>query len=171
MTRSKKINKLTNQKQYNMSSKAVTKHRKKTKSLETWSFFNQAHLRCMKNEAGLRPMKRAFGSRKASSALRLMATKLPHHRSRKASASYSQSECFMNNTPSPWFNAKVLKSSRFYDLVNKIKVIREVAPEPKAVTTELLEYVVPAVAINVPSSNLHTEKYGLHAFGCVSFHW
>ena len=26
------------------------------------AFFNEAHLRCMKNEAGLRPMKRAFGT-------------------------------------------------------------------------------------------------------------
>ena len=25
------------------------------------AFFNEAHLRCMQNEAGLRPMKRAFG--------------------------------------------------------------------------------------------------------------
>ena len=28
-------------------------------------FGNEAHLRCMKNEAGLRPMKRAFGSRRS----------------------------------------------------------------------------------------------------------
>jgi hypothetical protein len=26
------------------------------------AFFNEAHLRCMKNEAGLHPMKRAFGT-------------------------------------------------------------------------------------------------------------
>jgi len=26
-----------------------------------WAFFNEVHLRCMKNEAGLRPMKRGFG--------------------------------------------------------------------------------------------------------------
>jgi len=28
------------------------------------SFFNEAHLRCMQNETGLRPMKRAFGTRR-----------------------------------------------------------------------------------------------------------
>ena len=33
---------------------------------------NEAHLRCMKNEAGLRPMKRAFGSRKSNCALRFI---------------------------------------------------------------------------------------------------
>ena len=48
---------------------------------------NEAHLRCMKNEAGLRPMKRAFGSRRGSCALHFMATKLPLHTS-EASASY-----------------------------------------------------------------------------------
>ncbi|MBQ2987670.1 MAG: hypothetical protein IJD59_01035 [Clostridia bacterium] len=31
-----------------------------------FSFFNEAHLRCMKNEAGLRPMKRACGTRKGT---------------------------------------------------------------------------------------------------------
>jgi four helix bundle protein len=43
----------------------------------------------MKNEAGLRPMKRAFGSRRSNIALRFMAATPPLHRSRKASASYS----------------------------------------------------------------------------------
>ena len=28
------------------------------------AFFNEAHLRCMKNEAGLHPLKRAFGTRR-----------------------------------------------------------------------------------------------------------
>ena len=28
------------------------------------AFFNEAHLRCMKNEAGLRPMKRGFATRR-----------------------------------------------------------------------------------------------------------
>ena len=77
-----------------MSSVSVAKHRKKTTSLVSWSFFNEAHLRCMKNEAGLRPMKRGFGTRKTSRALRFTATKLPLHTS-VASASYSRSECFI----------------------------------------------------------------------------
>ena len=38
----------------------------------------------MKNEAGLRPMKRGFATRKGNFALRFMATELPLHRSRKA---------------------------------------------------------------------------------------
>ena len=80
--------------------------RKKTKSLATWSFFNEAHLRCMKNEAGLHPMKRAFGSRRGYCALRIMAATPPLHRSRKASASYSRSECFIE---SPQFPAKALQ--------------------------------------------------------------
>ena len=46
----------------------------------------------MKNEAGLRPMKRGFATRKGNFALRFMATELPFHRSRKASDSYSRSE-------------------------------------------------------------------------------
>ena len=38
----------------------------KKKALASASaFFNEAHLRCMKNEAGLRPMKRAFGTPKS----------------------------------------------------------------------------------------------------------
>jgi len=36
-------------------------------------FGNEAHLRCMKNEAGLRPMKRAFGSRSSNVVLRFTA--------------------------------------------------------------------------------------------------
>ena len=48
-------------------------------------------------EAGLRPMKRAFGTRKTSRALRFTATKLLLHTSRKACASYSRSECFIYN--------------------------------------------------------------------------
>ena len=74
--------------------------RKKTNSLVSWSFFNEAHLRCMKNEAGLRFMKCGFATRRSLCALRFMATKLPLHRSRKASASYSQSECFIDTMPS-----------------------------------------------------------------------
>ena len=42
-------------------------------------------------------MKRAFGTRRRKSALRFMAATPPHHRSRKASASYSRSECFIDN--------------------------------------------------------------------------
>ena len=80
-----------------MSSVSVAKHRKKTTSLVSWSFFNEAHLRCMKNEAGLRPMKRAFGSRRGYCALRFVARAPPLHRSRKASASYSRSECFIKS--------------------------------------------------------------------------
>ena len=52
-----------------------------------------------------------------------------------------------------------------YTLLNKIKVIFEIEPEPKAVAVELLEVVVPDVAIKVPSSNIHTEKYGFQALG------
>jgi four helix bundle protein len=52
----------------------------------------------MKNEAGLRPMKRGFTTRKGNFALRFMATELPLHRSCKASASYSRSECFIGKT-------------------------------------------------------------------------
>jgi hypothetical protein len=55
----------------------------------------------MKNEAGLRPMKRAFGTRKGYRALRFTATKLPLHASRRlvlhiraANASFFDSEVF-----------------------------------------------------------------------------
>ena len=41
-------------------------------------------------------MKRTFGSRRGYCALRFMARAPPLHRSRKASASYSQSECFID---------------------------------------------------------------------------
>ena len=44
-------------------------------------------LRCMKNEAGLRPIKRAFGTRRTLSALRFIFAKQMHHAS-VASASY-----------------------------------------------------------------------------------
>ena len=44
-------------------------------------------------------MKRAFGSRKGYCALRFMAATPPFHRSRKASTSYSRSECFINTPP------------------------------------------------------------------------
>ena len=60
---------------------------KSTARAVLFCFGNEAHLRCMKNEAGLCPMKRAFGSRRSSCALRFMATKLPLHTS-VASASY-----------------------------------------------------------------------------------
>ena len=49
--------------------------------------------------------------------------------------------------------------------VEKDDLLFEIDPEPKAVTTEELEEVVPAVAINVPSSKAHIEKYGFQAFG------
>ena len=55
----------------------------------------------MKNEAGLRPMKRAFGTRRVFRALRFTATKLLLHTSRKACASYSRSECFIASFPIP----------------------------------------------------------------------
>ena len=42
-------------------------------------------------------MKRAFGARRRKSALRFMAVAPLHHRSRKASASYSRRECFIDN--------------------------------------------------------------------------
>jgi len=51
------------------------------------AFFNEAHLRCIKNEAGLRPMKRAFGTQGRGDALRFMFAKHTHHAS-VASASY-----------------------------------------------------------------------------------
>ena len=78
---------------------------------------NEAHLGCMKNEAGLRPMKRAFGSRRSWCALCFMAATPPLHRSRKASASCSRSECFINSTPSARFGTKALRSSRFYAIL------------------------------------------------------
>ena len=46
------------------------------------------------HEAGLRPMKRAFGTRKTFRALRFTATKLPLHTS-VASASYRRRRCFI----------------------------------------------------------------------------
>ena len=54
-----------------------------------------------------------------------------------------------------------------YTLLNKIKVICEIEPEPKAVAVEMPEADVPDVAIKVPSSNMHTEKYGFQALGCM----
>ena len=50
------------------------------------------------HEAGLRLVKRAFGSRRCNIALCLMTTELLLHRSCKASASYSRSECFIDKT-------------------------------------------------------------------------
>ena len=66
-------------------------------------FWKWSALTRMKNEAGLRPMKRAFGSRRGYCALRFMATKLPLHRSRKASASYRQSRCFIDKAMNLWY--------------------------------------------------------------------
>ena len=69
-------------------------------------FLNEAHLRCMKNEA-------AFGYE----ALLRNTEKLPCaslHRSRKASASYSHSECFIK---SPQFAVNALQSPRFYAII------------------------------------------------------
>ena len=51
-------------------------------------------LRCMKNEAGLRPIKRAFGTRRTLSALRFIFAKQMHHAS-VASASYRRRRCFI----------------------------------------------------------------------------
>ena len=53
----------------------------------------------MKNEAGLRPMKRGFATGRVFRALRFTATKLLLHTSRKACASYSRSECFIASFP------------------------------------------------------------------------
>ena len=39
-------------------------------------FFNEAHLRCMKNEAELRSIKRGFGTRRRKSVLCFMRTKI-----------------------------------------------------------------------------------------------
>ena len=64
------------------------------------AFFNEARLAAHEasceatREAGLRPMKRAFGTRKTSRALRFTATKLPLHTS-VASASYRRRRCFI----------------------------------------------------------------------------
>ena len=49
-------------------------------------------------------MKRAFGSRRGYCALRFMAAKPPLHRSRKAFASYSRSECFIDKHLVLWYN-------------------------------------------------------------------
>ena len=57
-------------------------------SLRTEVRDNEAHLRRMKNEARLRLMKRAFGTRKDSGVLRFI-------EALKASASYSLCECFI----------------------------------------------------------------------------
>jgi len=55
--------------------------KKKAKSNFDLAFFNEAHLRCMKNEAGLCPMKRAFGTRRIYRALRFTAAKPSLHAS------------------------------------------------------------------------------------------
>ena len=60
------------------------------------AFFNEAHLRCMKNEAGLRPVKRAFGTRRRKSALRFMRASRAH-RGNEVAASYLRSKCFIDN--------------------------------------------------------------------------
>ena len=78
---------------------------------------------------------------------------------------------YMNGIYSAGATEKACKYvTKGYSLANKIKVILVIEPEPKAVATLVLEDVVPAVAINVPSSSIHTEKYGLQAFGYVEFH-
>ena len=87
---------------------------KKHFARSAFCFGNEAHLRCMKNEAGLRPMKRAFGSRRTLCALRFMATKLPLHKSHKAFASCSQSECFIKSLDFPailWYTESRKASS------------------------------------------------------------
>ena len=81
--------------------------KKKAIRVSGWLFSMKRALRRMKNEAGLRPMKRAFGSRRTLCALRFMATKLPLHKSHKAFASCSQSECFIKSLDFPailWYN-------------------------------------------------------------------
>ena len=76
----------------------------------TASFWKWSALPRMKNEAGLRPMKRAFGSRKSNCALRFMAATPPLHRSRKASASYRRKPMLH------WQNVKcmILFEGRWY---------------------------------------------------------
>ena len=70
--------------------------KKKAIRVSGWLFSVKRAMRRMNNEAWLCPMKRAFGSRRRSLALRFMATKLPLHESRglflhirKANASLS----------------------------------------------------------------------------------
>ena len=57
-------------------------------------FFNEAHLRRMKNDAGLCPMKCGFATCGRGGALRFMFAKQTHHTS-FASASYRRSRCFV----------------------------------------------------------------------------
>ena len=77
---------------HGFASKSDTRHRKKHAQA---CFFQWSALTRMKNEAGLRPMKRAFGTRKCYRALRFMAATPPLHTShrlvlhiRKANASF-----------------------------------------------------------------------------------
>ena len=67
----------------------------KKKALASASvFFNEAHLRRMKNDAGLCPMKCGFATCGRGGALRFMFAKQTHHTS-FASASYRRSRCFV----------------------------------------------------------------------------
>ena len=59
------------------------------------AFFNEAHLRCMKNEAGLRPMKRAFGTQKRTGALRFMRAKRVLHGGNAAASLTSEASDFI----------------------------------------------------------------------------
>ena len=67
------------------------------------AFFNEARLTAHEascaatREAGLRPMKRAFGTRKGYRALRFTATKLPLHTSRRLVLHIAARRCIISN--------------------------------------------------------------------------
>jgi len=76
-------------------------HTKEHCESSAFLFGNEAHLRCMKNEARLCPMKRAFGSRRSNIALRFMRAKIAKQfasASRcRAPLHIGASRCFIQN--------------------------------------------------------------------------
>ena len=71
------------------------------------AFFNEAHLRCMKKEAGLRPMKRACALRatahgevsvRFASCERKLRSDSRAHRGNEVDTSYLRSKCFIDKS-------------------------------------------------------------------------
>ena len=59
------------------------------------AFFNEAHLRCMKNEAGLTPCEACCGTQKGTGALRFMRALLVLHGGNAAASLTSEASDFI----------------------------------------------------------------------------
>ena len=89
----------------------------KSHSRKRMAFLNEAHLRCMKNEAGLLPMKRAFGTRRIYRALRFTF--------RLRNASWRQRRRFIATKLRLHFPLFPLQSPRICDTIKPRKAMRQ----------------------------------------------